>query len=142
MPGSMINWGGEWFVHADAACKHRIFTGTKDLRLIALDARSGKLCNDFGVNGTVNIRPDIYDDVPNLEEGDVQFSAPPIAINDIVQAANHVVAAINRTRVGVVAIGRIVHAARETIAAVDRACIDVVAVGGIVHTTRRWVTGI
>jgi len=68
----------------DAICKHRVFTGTKDLRLIALDARSGKLCKDFGVGGTVDIRPDIYEDVPNLNEGDVQFSAPPVVIDDLV----------------------------------------------------------
>lgn len=69
---------------ADAACKHRIFSGTKDLRLIAVDARTGEPCADFGDNGNINIRPDIYDDVPNLNEGDVQFSAPPVAINDVV----------------------------------------------------------
>jgi quinoprotein glucose dehydrogenase len=68
----------------NAICKHRVFTGTKDLRLISLDARNGKPCADFGIGGTVNIRPDIYEDVPNLNEGDVQFSAPPVAINDLI----------------------------------------------------------
>ncbi len=68
----------------DAVCKHRVFTGTKDLRLIAIDARTGKPCEDFGARGTVDIRPDIYEDVPNLREGDVQFSAPPVVISDLV----------------------------------------------------------
>ena len=68
----------------DAVCTHRVFTGTKDLRLIAIDARTGKPCEDFGARGTVDIRPDIYDDVPDLNEGDVQFSAPPVVIDDLV----------------------------------------------------------
>ena len=69
---------------AGSACRHRIYTGTKDLRLIALDARNGQPCEDFGNGGIVDIRPEIYDDVPNLEEGDVQFSAPPVVTHGLV----------------------------------------------------------
>jgi quinoprotein glucose dehydrogenase len=69
---------------AGADCKHRIFTSTKDLRLIALDARNGKTCAGFGAGGEVDVRPDIYDDSPGLKEGDVQFSAPPVTIADLV----------------------------------------------------------
>jgi quinoprotein glucose dehydrogenase len=68
----------------DAACRHRIFTATKDLRLIALDARTGQPCQDFGAAGTVDVRPDIYDDTPDLKEGDVQFSAPPVTVAGLV----------------------------------------------------------
>ena len=63
-----------------AICKHRIFSGTKDLRLIALDAVTGKPCADFGTAGTVDVRPDIYDDTQKLNEGDLQFSAPPVTV--------------------------------------------------------------
>ncbi len=35
---------------ADANCRTRIFLGTSDHRLLAIDARSGKLCPDFGEN--------------------------------------------------------------------------------------------
>jgi quinoprotein glucose dehydrogenase len=69
---------------AGAACRHRVFTATKDLRLIALDALSGKLCAEFGTGGAVDVRPDIDDDAAGLAEGDVQFSAPPVAIADLV----------------------------------------------------------
>jgi quinoprotein glucose dehydrogenase len=69
---------------AGASCKHRIFTGTKDLRLIALDAVTGQPCTSFGNRGTVDVRPDIYDDTTNLNEGDVQFSAPPVTVADLV----------------------------------------------------------
>lgn len=41
-------------ISADAVCQTRILTGTVDGRLIALDAKSGKTCADFGANGTVN----------------------------------------------------------------------------------------
>lgn len=67
-----------------SSCKHRIFSGTKDLRLLALDARTGKLCADFGENGTVNVKPDIYSEVPDMQPGDVSFAAPPVTINDLV----------------------------------------------------------
>jgi len=67
-----------------ATCKHRIFTGTNDLRLIALDAVTGRPCADFGAGGTVDVRPDIYADAPNLKAGDVQFSAPPVTVGDLV----------------------------------------------------------
>jgi quinoprotein glucose dehydrogenase len=69
---------------AGTTCRHRIFTGTKDLRLIALDAVTGRPCAGFGTGGTVDVRPDIYDDAPKLNEGDVQFSAPPVTVADVV----------------------------------------------------------
>ncbi len=39
-----------------AACRSRIFMGTNDVRLIALDARTGVPCADFGGNGEVKIQ--------------------------------------------------------------------------------------
>ena len=41
-------------VLAGGVCQTRILTGTVDGRLIALDAKSGVPCEDFGDNGTVN----------------------------------------------------------------------------------------
>ena len=38
---------------ADSRCRHRIFVGTLDARLIALDGVSGSPCTDFGDNGEV-----------------------------------------------------------------------------------------
>ena len=69
---------------AGASCRHRVFTSTNDLRLIGIDALSGKPCEGFGAAGVVDVRPDIYDDAPDLKEGDVQFSAPPVTIADLV----------------------------------------------------------
>ena len=39
----------------NAACAHRIFIGTLDARLIALDGRSGRPCRDFGSGGKVDL---------------------------------------------------------------------------------------
>ena len=39
----------------DAACRSRIFTGTNDARLIALDALTGQPCGGFGVQGEVKL---------------------------------------------------------------------------------------
>jgi quinoprotein glucose dehydrogenase len=38
-----------------AACRSRIFMGTNDARVIALDARSGIPCADFGVGGEIKL---------------------------------------------------------------------------------------
>ncbi len=71
-------------IAAGAVCQHRIFTATKDLRLIGLDARTGEPCTEFGESGQVDVRPEIYRGTPDLAEGDVQFSAPPVALEDLV----------------------------------------------------------
>jgi quinoprotein glucose dehydrogenase len=38
------------------ACAERIVTNTVDARLIAVDARTGRLCSSFGDNGTVDLK--------------------------------------------------------------------------------------
>ncbi|MET4327686.1 quinoprotein glucose dehydrogenase [Bradyrhizobium sp. i1.15.2] len=58
---------------ADAACRSRIFMGTNDVRLIALDAKTGIPCGGFGEGGEV--RPDIG---MKLEwPGEFQITSPP-----------------------------------------------------------------
>ena len=42
---------------ADDACATRLFLPLPDLRLMAIDARSGEICPDFGVDGTVDVKP-------------------------------------------------------------------------------------
>lgn len=65
---------------ADAACKTRLFLGTGDYRLIAVDARSGKLCEGFGANGEVQMQPS----KPELFQGEVSASSRPAIVNGIV----------------------------------------------------------
>ena len=61
-------------------CARRIFTGTLDARLIAIDAMTGKLCADFGTNGTV----DLTQGVRIRDRGDYLVTSPPAIFNGVV----------------------------------------------------------
>ncbi len=77
-----------------AACAHRLFMGTGDLRLIAVDARDGKPCAGFGASGEVDVRPLVLAEAEakarrigrpaNYRHGDVQFPSPPLVAGDVV----------------------------------------------------------
>jgi quinoprotein glucose dehydrogenase len=59
----------------------RILYGTFDGRLIALDARTGKPCRDFGKDGTVDLRAGIADAYPGAE---YSVTSPPAIYKDLV----------------------------------------------------------
>jgi quinoprotein glucose dehydrogenase len=63
-----------------AKCADRIFIGTLDARLIALDAASGVLCTDFGVHGSV----DLTRNVEYRRGDDYRVTSPPTVIGDVV----------------------------------------------------------
>ncbi len=71
---------------AGGACRHRIYTATADRRLIALDARDGRLCADFGVSGVVMLAEHARH---GLEE--VSTSSPPIVANGVVVVGSSVI---------------------------------------------------
>ena len=58
----------------------RLFLGTIDARLIALDAKTGKPCGDFGDAGWV----DLTHDVELRDRGDYQVTSPPAIVKDLV----------------------------------------------------------
>ena len=62
------------------ACSSRIFMGTNDARLIALDAHTGNPCKEFGSDGEVRINPGM----PLLWSGEFQITSPPVTISDTV----------------------------------------------------------
>ena len=66
---------------AGAACNLRIIGNTIDGRLFALDAETGKLCQDFGVNGMVNLRDKMGPEGPGYY---YQNSGPLVAGDKIV----------------------------------------------------------
>ena len=69
----------------NVACTHRIYVGTSDRRLIALDARSGQACTDFGVNGQVDVNPLIKSTPPVPDNlWGIVFAAPPVVVNGVV----------------------------------------------------------
>jgi quinoprotein glucose dehydrogenase len=58
----------------------RLFLGTIDARLIALDAKTGKPCGDFGNAGQI----DLTRDVELRDRGDYQVTSPPAIVKDLV----------------------------------------------------------
>ena len=64
---------------ADAPCKRRILEGTLDARLIALDARDGKPCADFGINGEVSLLTGMGEVHPAM----VAVTSPPTIIRGV-----------------------------------------------------------
>lgn len=66
----------------DAACARRIFVATVDARLIALDARTGTLCGDFGSAGTVDLTAGLRN-APR-EHGEYAVTSPPAIAGDLV----------------------------------------------------------
>ena len=68
----------------DQVCGSRILEATLDARLLAVDAKTGKPCADFGKNGTVDLTEGIGETVPGWY-GNV--AAPTIVRNVIVLGA-------------------------------------------------------
>lgn len=84
-PGNRFNCRGVAYwvdqqAAAGAACRGRIFMGTNDARLIALDARNGSPCADFGDNGEVRIDPGMK----LLWPGEVQITSAPVVSRGVV----------------------------------------------------------
>jgi quinoprotein glucose dehydrogenase len=65
---------------AGQACRLRIFIGTLDARLIAVDGETGKPCADFGANGQI----DLTKDVSLRDAGQYQVTSAPAIAGDLV----------------------------------------------------------
>jgi quinoprotein glucose dehydrogenase len=63
-----------------AACRARIFMGTNDVRVIALDARTGVPCADFGNNGEIRIETG----GPLEWPGEFQITSAPLVSRGVV----------------------------------------------------------
>jgi quinoprotein glucose dehydrogenase len=64
----------------NAMCRARIFMGTNDARVIALDARTGTPCADFGDHGEVRLDAA----KPLLWPGEFQITSAPVVSRDVV----------------------------------------------------------
>ena len=60
-------------------CRRRIYEATLDARLIAIDAATGKPCEDFGNSGQVSLT-----NVPGYRPGWYHMTSPPTVIDDLV----------------------------------------------------------
>jgi len=69
-----------WNGGGDGACARRIFSGTNDGRLIAVDARTGAPCADFAGDGDLAIDPGME----LIWPGEFQITSPPVVLGDIV----------------------------------------------------------
>jgi len=61
-------------------CSYRVFLGTLDARLLALDASTGKVCFGFGDNGTVDLRQGVH----FQGIGYYGMTSPPTVIGNVV----------------------------------------------------------
>ncbi len=71
-------WKGD---DSDGACSETIFTATNDARLIALDAKSGTPCADFGDDGTVDLTIGIGE---TQWDGEYQVTSAPTVVGGLV----------------------------------------------------------
>ena len=79
--GDFTNRGVTTWLDASAspsACRRRIFVAVIDARLIALDARTGRPCADFGANGTVDLRVGLRN--PPFETAEYEVTSPPAIV--------------------------------------------------------------
>jgi quinoprotein glucose dehydrogenase len=65
---------------SEGACRSRIFMGTNDARVIALDARTGAPCGGFGREGEVKL--DIG--MPLEWPGELQITSAPVVLRGVV----------------------------------------------------------
>lgn len=65
---------------SDGLCASRLFMGTVDARLIALDTQTGQKCSDFGEAGEVTIEPSLQLRWP----GEFQITSAPAIIGNTV----------------------------------------------------------
>jgi quinoprotein glucose dehydrogenase len=63
----------------NAACRSRIFMGTNDARVVALDARTGIPCADFGTDGEVKLETGSLD-----WPGEFQITSAPVVSRGVV----------------------------------------------------------
>ncbi|SOC18386.1 quinoprotein glucose dehydrogenase [Alloalcanivorax xenomutans] len=68
------------------ACARRIFSGTLDGRIVAVDAATGEPCQDFGNGGQVDIKENMGDTPP----GYVSINSAPVIVRDVVITGHQV----------------------------------------------------
>ncbi|MDI6625094.1 MAG: PQQ-binding-like beta-propeller repeat protein, partial [Brevundimonas sp.] len=69
-----------------AACAARIIEGTLDGRLVAVDARTGRPCADFGTNGSVDIKAGMGEVIPGM----VSITSAPTIVRGVVVTGHQV----------------------------------------------------
>ena len=91
----MVSRGVEYWHDQKASgfCTGRIFLGTLDARLIALDAETGNPCPDFGNNGTINLLKGLD---PLADSWEYNVTSPPVIVGDHVIIGSSIADLIRR----------------------------------------------
>ena len=75
-----VSWWTDESAEANAICSQRIFFGTLDARLIALDAKTGRPCVSFGGKGSI----DLASGARPTERGQYLVTSPPAVYRDLI----------------------------------------------------------
>lgn len=67
---------------AKAPCRRRIYLGTLDARIVALDARTGTPCRGFGRKGEVSLREGLHN--TPYETAEYELTSPPAVIGGLI----------------------------------------------------------
>ena len=96
--GDWANRGVSTWLDAKApvgsACRRRIYVGTVDARIFALDARTGDPCRRFGENGVISLSRGLRNSPAYREE--YELTSPPAVVNGLIVTGS-AVADNNRT---------------------------------------------
>src|SRR5437588_6013092 len=80
-PRQFFQHRGVAYWQSETGGEGRILYGTFDARRIALDAKTGKPCREFGKDGTVDLRAGVADAYPRAE---YSVTSPPAIYQDLV----------------------------------------------------------
>lgn len=75
----VAHWQG---VEPEKTCNERILSGTMDARLVAVDARTGKACEDFGDSGSIDLTQNLGD----VQLAEYYLTSAPLVFEDLVIA--------------------------------------------------------
>ena len=87
-----VSYGEEPELPADTHCRHRLYLGTHDRKLWAIDARDGRPCADFGDSGQVTLYG-----AEGYVPGDVSNSSAPVVANGVVVVGSTVIDFVRAT---------------------------------------------
>jgi quinoprotein glucose dehydrogenase len=91
-PEGLINRGVSLWADAKRSagepCRQRVFLGTIDARLFAIDAATGRPCEDFGAGGQVDLKRDV---TGIRRSGDYELKSAPAIVDDLVVVGSSII---------------------------------------------------
>jgi quinoprotein glucose dehydrogenase len=73
-------------VQREPECPRRVFAGTLDGRILALDARTGRPCNGFGDGGEIDLKQGLGEVLPGM----VSVTSPPVVVRNVLVTGHQV----------------------------------------------------